>query len=155
MLAGFLLTVLVITIGAGGREVWFRHRETDDLLMLRRMILRRHHERPFDFIAVVGPESFLDTPDRPKPGGRLRFILRTALPRLPQHDLPGPEALLSLADELADRPGGQRLVVLAGTSRRLPADVRSRLHLEAIHPGRTGVLDAFATASAAVGNRFK
>ncbi len=155
VLAGYLLVVLVVTVGAGGLEVLFRHKETDDLLMLRRMILRRDRARPFDFIAVVSPDSFFDAPGRPAPGGRLRFILRTALPRLSQHDIPGPEALLSLADALADRPGGQRLVVLAGTSRRLPADVRSRLQLEAIHPGRTGVLDAFATASAADGNRFK
>jgi hypothetical protein len=37
-------------------------------------------------------------------------------------------------------------VILAGTEQRLPYSVQSKLGLEAIHPGRSGVLDAFATA---------
>jgi hypothetical protein len=151
VLAVFLLVVAVVTIGAGGREVWFRHKETDDLLMLRTMILRRDRERPFDLVAVVGPEAFRPSTDGPIPGGRLRFILRTALPRLPQTDLPTTEDLLALADDRPDSrfsdPEGQRLVILAGTGQRMPHAVQSRLHLEAIHPGRAGVLDAFATAA--------
>ena len=84
--AAFLAAVLVVTVAAGIREVWFRHRETDDLLMLRAMILRRDRERPFDLVAVVGPDA-APHPERRRPGGRLRFILRSALPRLPQLDL--------------------------------------------------------------------
>jgi hypothetical protein len=38
------------------------------------------------------------------------------------------------------------LVILAGSGARLSQAVKSRLGLEAIHPGRTGVLDAYATA---------
>lgn len=140
VLAGYLLAVLAVTVAAGGREVWFRHRETDDLLMLRTMVLRRHRERPFDLVAVVGPEASRVTPEGTVPGGRLRFILRTALPRLHQRDLPAADDLLSL-------PDGQRLVILAGTDQRLPSPLKARLKLEAIHPGRAGVLDAFATAS--------
>jgi len=154
VLAGYLLAVMVVTVAAGGREVWFRHRETDDLLMLRTMILRRDRERPFDLVAVVGPEAFRVTPDGPVPGGRLRFILRTALPGLPQRDLSTTDELAALADELSTRPDAQRLVVLVGAEQRLRPDVQSRLKLEAIHPGRTGVLDAFATASGD-GNRSK
>ena len=37
-------------------------------------------------------------------------------------------------------------MILAGTEQRLPYAVQSSLGLEAIHPGRSGVLDAFATA---------
>jgi hypothetical protein len=139
VLAGYFLAVAVITVAVGGREVWFRHRETDDLLTLRTMILRRHRERPFELVAVVGPEAFRLTPDGPLPGGRLRFILRATLPTLPQRDLQSIDDLLSC-------PDGQRLVILAGTEHRLPYAIQSRLKLEAIHPGRTGVLDAFATA---------
>jgi hypothetical protein len=73
------------------------------------------------------------------PGGRLRFILRTALPRVAQRDLNAIDGLFNL-------PDGQRLVVLAGTGKRLSSADQSRLGLEAIHPGRSGVLDAYATA---------
>jgi hypothetical protein len=136
----FLATVLVVTVGAGSREVWFRHRETDDLLMLRTMILRRNREAPFTLVAVVGPEAYRQTADGLIPGGRLRFVLGSALPHLPQLDLATTDDLLSL-------PEGQRLVILAGSNQRLPYSVQSKLGLEAIHPGRTGVLDAFATAA--------
>jgi 4-amino-4-deoxy-L-arabinose transferase-like glycosyltransferase len=139
VLGGFLAVVVAVTAGSGIREVWFRHRETDDLLMLRTMILRRDRERPFDLLAVVSPDSYRVPSDGPAPGGRLRFILRTALPNLPQRDL-------STTDELLSLPEGQRLVILAGTEQRLPYAVQSKLGLEAIHPGRSGVLDAFATA---------
>jgi hypothetical protein len=140
VLAGFLLAVMVVTVAAGSVEVWFRHRETDDLLMLRTMILRRDRERPFNLVAVVGPEAFRQTHDGPVPGSRLRFILRSALPRLPQRDLATTDDLLSL-------PDGQRLIILAGNEQRLPYAVQSKLKLEAIHPGRMGILDAFATAN--------
>ena len=140
VLAGFLAAVMVVTVAAGSREVWFRHRETDDLLMLRTMILRRDRERPFALVAVVGPEAFRQTAEGPVPGGRLRFILKTALPGLAQRDLHDTDDLLNL-------PDGQRLVILAGSDNRLPYPVQTRLKLEAIHPGRSGVLDAFATAS--------
>ena len=56
VLACFLLTVLAITVGTGVREVVFRHSETHDLLTLRTMILRRNRDRPFDLLAVVGPD---------------------------------------------------------------------------------------------------
>jgi hypothetical protein len=139
VLAGFFAAVLLVTVAAGAREVRFRHSETEDLIMLRTMILRRNRERPLNVVAVVGPEAFRQTTDGPVPGGRLRFILRTALPHLPQQDL-------STTDDLFALPDGERLVILAGSEQRLPYGVQSRLKLEAIHPGRMGVLDAFATA---------
>jgi hypothetical protein len=77
--------------------------------------------------------------DRPLPGGRLRFILRTTLPHLPQCDL-------NTIDELVNLPEGQRLIVLAGTEQRLSSADQFRLGLETIHPGRSGILDAYATA---------
>ena len=46
-------------------------------------------------------------------------------------------------------------MILAGSGQRLPYGGPSRLKLEAIHPGREGVLDAFATASAINENRHK
>ena len=105
------------------------------------MILRRDREQPFNLLAVVSPvASAGTTTERVAPGGRLRFILRSALPHLPQLDLSDTDALLAL-------PQGQRLVILAGTGERLSYDVQSRLGLEAIHPGRSGILDAFATAN--------
>jgi 4-amino-4-deoxy-L-arabinose transferase-like glycosyltransferase len=152
VLGGFLAAVLVVTVAAGTKEVCFHHKETDDLLMLRAMILRRNRERPFDLLAVVSPDPSASASsslspshpgpldEGPAPGGRLRFILRSALPHLPQHDLTATDDLLAL-------PQGQRLVILAGTGQRLSYAVQSRLGLEAIHPGRSGVLDAFATAS--------
>ena len=149
VLGGFLLSVTILSIAAGCREVLFRHQETDDLLMLRTMILWRNRERPFTLVAVVGPEVFRQsTESGPGPGGRLRFILRTALPHLPQIDLEKSEDLLTLPD-----PEGQRLVIIAGSDQRLLYAVQSRLGLEAIHPGRMGVLDAFATANTIVKGR--
>lgn len=149
VLAFFLLTVLAVTIVAGAREVVFRHGETHDLLTLRTMIQRRNRDRPFELLAVVGPDvgprpALPGTRPRRRPeetytGGWLRFILRTALPHLHQLDL-------TSIDELLTLPEGQRLVVLAGNGERLSQTARSRLRLEAIHPGRTGILDAYATA---------
>ncbi len=150
VLATFLLAALAATVGLGVREMVFRHGETSDLLMLRTMILRRNRERPFSHVAVVSPPSSRfesdgepGSLDAPYPGGRLRFILRTALPDLPQIDLTNVDELLTLPDE-------QRLVVLYGAGSRLSYSLQSRLGLEAIHPGRTGILDAYATAAGRV-----
>jgi hypothetical protein len=150
LLASFLLAVLAITVATGVREVVFRHGETHDLLTLRTMILRRHRDRPFDLLAVVGPDAIpgasspgaVPAPRRPEEaytGGWLRFILRTALPHLHQRDLRS-------VDELMTLPEGHRLVVLAGNGERLSQATRSKLRLESIHPGRSGILDAYATA---------
>jgi hypothetical protein len=38
------------------------------------------------------------------------------------------------------------LIVLAGSGQRLSSSDQSKLGLEAIHPGRSGILDAYATA---------
>jgi len=146
ILSLFLILVLSVTVVSGLREVMFRHSETHDLLSLRTMILRRNRDDPFQAVAVVSPSSSRPAPDgahlaanRPLPGGRLRFILRTALPHVPQRDL-------NSVDELSSLPDGQRLVVLAGIGQRLSSADRSKLGLEAIHPGRSGILDAYATA---------
>lgn len=155
VLASFLLAVLAITVVTGIQEVVFRHSETHELLALRTMILRRDREQPFDILAVVGPYSGATSPaefpalpaterqppgtDQQFSGGWLRFILRTALPDLRQRDL-------STIDDLLQLPEGQRLIILAGASQHLSYPVKSRLGLEAIHPGRAGVLEAYATA---------
>ena len=135
ILAGFLLVVLTATVVIGLREVLFRHSETRALLSLRTMILRRNRDEPFQTLAVVSPsfanvayEKAWPTSDRPLPGGRLRFILRTALPGLPQRDL-------NVIDELFNLPEGQRLVILAGTRQRLSSADQAKLGLEVIHPG--------------------
>jgi hypothetical protein len=146
ILAVFLVAVLVVTIVVGLREALFRHSETHDLLSLRTMILRRNRDIPFELVAVVGtpwqaPARGGTHPpgDRPLPGGRLRFILKTALRRLPQRDL-------NTIDELFSLPDGQRLIVLAGSEQRILSADQLKLGLEAIHPGRSGILDAYATA---------
>lgn len=144
ILGGFLTSVLAMTVALGVHEIQFRHRETTDLLALRTAILRRQAVRPFHLLAVVGPPAdpvwSVDDATAPRPGGRLRFLLRATVPGLVQHDL------RSLA-ELAALPEGRRLVILAGSEQRLPYDLQARLGLEAIHPGRLGVLDAYATAA--------
>ena len=146
ILAVFLFVVLATTVVMGLREVLFRHSETRALLSLRTMILRRNRDEPFQMLAVVSPsltggvdDKTVPATDRPLPGGRLRFILRTALPRLPQRDLHSIDGLFNL-------PDGQRLIILAGTRQRLSSSDQSRLGLEAIHPARSGILDAYATA---------
>ncbi len=146
ILVVFLLVMSVITVLVGLREVLFRHSETHDLLSLRTMILRRNRDVPFEMVAVVsslwsGPaRSGADLyAGRPVPGGRLRFILKTALPQVPQRDL-------NAIDELTSLPEGQRLIVLAGKEQRLSSADQVSLGMETIHPGRTGVLDAYATA---------
>ena len=141
MLGGFLAAVLAVTVAAGhprGLVPPPRDRRPADA---------PHDDPPPRPRAAVRPggrgrprRSALDARRRPAPGGRLRFILRSALPHLPQLDL-------TSTDELLGLPDGQRLVILAGTDQRLSYAVQSRLGLEAIHPGRSGVLDAFATAN--------
>jgi 4-amino-4-deoxy-L-arabinose transferase-like glycosyltransferase len=146
ILAVFLLVVLAITVVDGFLEVMFRHKTTHDLLALRTVILRHHRESPFNVVAVVSPGSPVTARpgggpigEGPSPGGRLRFILRTALPRLPQRDL-------NAIDELFNLPEGQRLIVFSGTEQRLSSAEQAKLGLEAIHPGYSGILDVYATA---------
>jgi hypothetical protein len=177
VLAVFLLSVLAITVIAGTLEIRFRHAETRELLSLRTAILRRDREHPFELVALVGPEPVLNRPRAATtvstgdsqsrgsqiepgndgvaaglsgpgafllPGGRLRFILKSALPHVPQRELTRVDELLALPDLEGTQ---QRLVILTGTDQRLSYAVQSRLGLEAIHPGRSGILDAYATAS--------
>lgn len=147
ILAVFLFVVLATTLVMGLREVLFRHSETRALLSLRTMILRRNHDEPFQTLAVVSPlftggvhDKTLPIADHRLPGGRLRFILKTVLPHLAQRDLHS-------IDELFHLPDRQRLIILAGTRQRLSSSEQSRLGLEVIHPGRSGILDAYATTS--------
>jgi heme exporter protein D len=146
ILAAFLLIVLALTAVDGLREVVFRHGSTHDLLALRTMILRRNRETPFQTVVVVSPppqppnaHNGGSTTQEPSRGGRLRFILRTALPGLYQHDLDS-------IDELFKLPECQRLVIFAGTDQCLSSADQAKLGLEAIHPGRSGILAAYATA---------
>lgn len=144
VLGVYLAAVAAVTIGTGLREIGFRHRETAELLDLRRAILRRAQTRPFWLIATVGPEGTLPGVAGP-PGGRLRFILRATLPHLSQLDLARPEDLLTLSQ--GEPPGTQRLVVLVGNERPLPYRQQSQLNLEAIYSSDSGMLQAFATTT--------
>jgi hypothetical protein len=178
-LAVFISSVLGLTILTGLREVQFRHRETLDLLQVRGSILRRHEQRKFTVLVVLGPdaEGSVFAPDqvpgeevkaepsgvrretgsragwaagaqqlasiglRPSstlPGGRLRFVLRSALPHLAQIDL-------AHVDDLVKLPDGQRLVILAGSETRLSYALQARLRLESLHPDGSGLLDVYAT----------
>ncbi len=151
IIAAFLMAVMAVSATDGLLEVVFRHGIDRDLLALRTMILRRNRDNPFQVVAVLSPpgggssasaESRVPSnpfSEGPSPGGRLRFILRTALPHLPQRDL-------SNIVELSGLPEGQRLIILAGTDQHLSGSERLRLGLEVIHPGRSGILDAYATA---------
>ena len=143
VLLGFLVAVLITGLADGLREVTFRHLETRELMNLRAAILLRHRSKPFKEVAVVGPD--LDHPqiEGPTPGGRLRFILRSTLPGVPEVDLTNTDQLLTLPEL-----GGPRLVVLVGPDHRLSYAVQAQLGLEAIHPGQlehAGLLDAFAS----------
>ncbi len=143
VLASFLLLVLVTSLADGLREVTFRHLETRELMNLRAAVLLRHEARPFEAISVVGPD--LDHPlvEGPTPGGRLRFILRSTLPGVPEVDLTSTDQLLR-----SSRIHGPRLVILVGPEHRLSYAIQSQLGLEAIHPaqpGQAGLLDAFAS----------
>ncbi len=154
ILAAFLVIVLAVSAFDGLKEVVFRHRIDGELLDLRTMIRRRDRDTPFQVVAVLSPPGVVPASllagggssphgarvfrEEPSPGGRLRFILRTALPHLPQRDLTD-------VSQLFDLPDGQRLVILAGNAQPLAGGDRFRLGLEAIHPGRSGILDAYAT----------
>ena len=140
----FLGGVLLATMGAGLREVAFRHRETSDLLALRDAILRRDAQRQVSMLAVVSSSGDSlegdDANESPmaQPGGRLRFILRSALPRLAQWDFASAKALQQLPDT-------ERLVILAGRGARLPYTLQARLRLEMLYPGDSGLLAAYGT----------
>jgi hypothetical protein len=153
ILAAFLLVVISVTMGEGMREVVFRHDATQALLSLRTMVRRRNRDSPFQFVAVVSPNSTMSSQthpdqlgDRSLPGGRLRFILRTALPTVPQRDLTSTQDLFNL-------PDGQRLVILTGAQQHLSSADQLRLGVEAIHPGRSGILDVYATAQRRLSRR--
>ncbi len=138
VLGGFLGAVLVATVAVGMREVRFRHRETTDLLMVRSLILGRQQARPFDLVAIVGPPIDSATAGPARPAGRLPFLLHAALPGLRPIYLDRPE-------DLHDLPDVNRLVLVVGRKSRLSYAFQSQLGLETIHPGRSGLLDAFAT----------
>jgi hypothetical protein len=146
VLVASLIFILIAIVGTGFKEVVFRHSETHDLLSLRTMVLRCNRDRPFNVLAVVSSNWSPPDPDRtqseinrPLPGGRLRFVLRTAVPRLRQLDL-------NRIDDLFTLPEGPRLIVLAGAEKRLSSFDQLKLGVEAIHPGRSGILDAYATS---------
>jgi 4-amino-4-deoxy-L-arabinose transferase-like glycosyltransferase len=134
----YLAIVLGFTLAIGLREVEFRHRETKEFLALRNAVVRRHQNLPITVIAVVGSEAKLPTTSGFMPGGRIRFMLRSALPHLSQIDVRS-------VKDLRDLPGGQRLVLVIGGGQQLSHAEQSRLNLEVIHNGRMGVEGAFAT----------
>jgi hypothetical protein len=144
LIGAFLLGVLCMTIAPGLREVSFRHRETTDVLSLREAIVQRQARRPLDLLAVVStdddPTAASDTRQgpMPQPGGRLRFILRSAVPHLTQIDV-------ATVQQLQDLPENERVVVLAGTGLRLSYTMQSRLRLEVLYPGNSGLLAAYST----------
>ena len=149
----FLGLVFLVTLAAGIHEVEYRHRETLDLLSLREAVLRRQSTQPFTRVTVLGlgsewsPLASLLSPSVPftaanfptvAPGGRLRFVLRSALP-----GVSGTET--ARVEDLAMSGEGPQLVVLAGTGSRLTYSAQARLRLESIYPSRGGLLDAYAT----------
>jgi len=140
VLGAFLGVVVLGVVGSGLREVQFRHRETAELIALRSIILRRDQAHPFGLAAVVTPGRDPAVVEGPAPGGRLRFLLRSALPRLAQRDL-------SSTDDLLQLPDGRRLVIVLGPDRKLSYATQSRLNLEVIYPGHSGLIEAFATAA--------
>ena len=153
LLGSFLGLVFLVTLAAGIHEVEYRHRETLDLLSLREAVLRRQSTQPFTRVTVLGlgsewsPLASLLSPSVPftaanfptvAPGGRLRFVLRSALP-----GVSGTET--ARVEDLAMSGEGPQLVVLAGTGSRLTYSAQARLRLESIYPSRGGLLDAYAT----------
>jgi len=140
VLGGFLVAVLVTTIIGGLTRISYIQPLTRDYLGLREVILRHHEAKPFQEVDVIGPDRrpFL-IPDSPATDGRLRFILRTALPHLNPRTFATTDELLAVPN-----PDGPRLVILVGTEQRLSYPVQSRLGLETIFPSNVG-LDAFAT----------
>lgn len=145
LIGAFLLFVLGVDVATGLHEVAFRHRETADLLALRDAVVRRQARRPLSLLAVVSSDGDPTQEGQPKdgkpmaqPGGRLRFILRTALPHLAQIDV-------AHVDDLRRLPDAERLVVLAGTGVRLSYALQSRLRLEVVYPGPSGLLAVYGT----------
>ncbi|MFM1801937.1 MAG: hypothetical protein RJA81_1289 [Planctomycetota bacterium] len=163
----YLFSILTLQTGLGIKVLSFRHTITRQLLDLREAIVRRNLRTPLQEIYVVGSISQEDLArmrpdlidpdplvtlrvgvrDRPNsgidPAGRLRFILHTALPRVPQSDLDSIEALFDL-------PSKQRLVIVVGKESRVSIADQSRLGLEPIHPGVSNILTAFATSKTSV-----
>lgn len=153
-------------MGFGVNELRFRHPITRQLLELRESIVRRNQVSRIQQIHVVGsivPESLsnlraepLDQSVSPKPSpplptqttlgidpaGRLRFVLHSALPRVPQTDHDSIEPLF-------DSPKGERLVIMIGPENRLSIADQARLGLEPIYPGMAKIMTAFATSRAA------
>ena len=113
LIGGFLLTALATTVAIGSRELEFRRKETSDLLTLREMIMRRHRQRPFETAAIIDADRGPTTRMELMLDGRLRFMLRSALPDLMPRELTDAEQLSSL-------PGRQLLVILTGAEPRLP-----------------------------------
>lgn len=166
ILAIFLSLILVFQLALGINELRFRHTITRQLLDLRESIVKRNQSAPIRHIHVVGsisPESLANLrpelldqsmsmifPTQVKrknangidPAGRLRFILHSALPRVPQTDHDTIESLF-------ESPKGERLVILVGPDNRLTIADQARLGLEPIHPGVAKIMTAFATSRAA------
>jgi hypothetical protein len=164
VLAANLTILLACQFALGINELRFRHDITRQLIDLRESIVRRNLIKPIEHIHVVGTISprdlailrpietdsvrtprplianFQPNPTGIDPAGRLRFILRSALARVPQTDHQSIESLFQA-------PSGQRLVILVGTDNRLSIADQSRLALEPIHPGVARILTAFATTT--------
>lgn len=169
LLRTFLGVILMAQVGLGVRELRFRHHETRGLLDLRDVIARRHHQKHFDSVAVIGgndhvsrlawihagaalppvssgPHPLLparndDPGDDTPAGGRLRFLLRAALPRVPVRTFPDVE---DFRDQAGD-PAQTWLIVVIGEQSDLPMPLRAELNLEPVHPGQAQVMQAYAT----------
>ncbi len=140
VLAGFLLVVIATTVAGGLTGLASNDPRTADYLSLREAILGRDRARPFREVDLIGPDPrSYRIPDPPTTNGRLRFILRSALPDITPRALATTDELLALP-----APDGPRLVILVGTDQRLSYPAQSRLGLETIFPGSSG-LEAFAT----------
>ena len=154
LIGSFLALVLGVTLIAGIHEVEYRHRETLDLLSLRQAILHREATQRFARVTILDPGSLRSQfaipwpPVAPltasylpggAPGGRLRFVLRSALPGVTEVDT-------GQVEELTTSNEGPQLVVLVGAGNRLSYSAQARLRLESIFPSRGGILDAYATS---------
>ena len=141
VLAGFLAAVLAVTVGGRlprgllppQRDRRPADAPDDDPPPQPRAAVRR-------WSPSSAPRRRARRPTAPSPAAGSGSSSARPCPHLPQRDLATTDDLLAL-------PDGQRLVILAGTDQRLSYAAQSRLGLEAIHPGRSGVLDAFATAT--------
>ncbi len=143
VLAVFLLAVIATTVAGGLAGLSSKDLRTGEYLSLRDAILSRDRIRPFREVDVIGPDPrSYHVPDPPTTNGRLRFILRSALPDITPRALATTDELLALPS-----PDGPRLVILVGTEQRLSYAAQSRLGLETIFPGSFG-LEAFATTHA-------